>query len=88
MVPRLRRIYPAKSGHKKSPKKLEVRCAEEFGPGIMIKHTAWFNARKVYTEVPNDIQDQFVAAGRTEAGTWDAMVQWWRTKSNTVAAGN
>lgn len=56
--------------------KVEQRFLKIFSP-LPYKHGTYYDARKVYKQVPQDVQQRFSNKGRTPEGQWSEMVTWW-----------
>lgn len=72
MIPRMANIY-----QETGKLTVEQRFAREF-PGLTFKHGTFYDARKVWDEVPKHVATEFSDAGRQPAGRWSLMTQWWR----------
>lgn len=69
MVPRFRRIYTQRAGS------VPNRYAREFP--FPYKQSTFYDARRVYFGVPDDVLASFERAGHTPKGEWAAVVDWW-----------
>lgn len=61
--------------------KVDQRFAKVFAP-LPYRHGTYYDARRVYKEVPRDVQERFSGKGRTPGGQWSEMVTWWNVNIN------